>query len=156
MNKSSSFILILLLLFSFASSCNKASTKEPGVLKFRVSITPPVEIGYVNNIENYVQIMSAHYGINWWGRFEFADFSDYEFTINHRQIGYYDDFLDLRVRIENIKDFGCRRVKIEGLLDNKVFQTFELEAGYKTRLIMCGPDSLRVEQRVRFVMPTDR
>jgi hypothetical protein len=152
------FILIgcVATLFTiFLFGCGKetqSSTQGGGLFKWRVSVTPALTTGLGGplGMENALHVMSYSNYV-WDGKNATAPFSVYE-DLNEFSVTKGQN-LSVMVYLYNRKDLGCRQVKLEGLINGKVFKTFDFETGFKSitnsQLVGCGQS----QSTYNFIIP---
>jgi hypothetical protein len=122
----------------------QSSTQGGGLFKFKVTITPPLQGSAVGPF----QINSSALSINYlWttGSPDLSVYESQEYSVTKGQnisVGFYNTLAN------NV----CYQVKVEGLLDNKVFKSTTLELGYKSIIptITCKDGT---NQQVNFIIP---
>lgn len=155
MKKLCTIFTTTLLLTALVVSCGKetqSSTQGGGLFKVRVTITPPLQAGLnSNSIGNYFSIGSTTVtgGTTWLGNSQTLPLSTWEsqeYSVTKGQnFGW-------SIQLNNSYDVQCRQVKIEGLTDNKVFKTYNLELGVQSLnpIVQCKDVGIGI---INFIIP---
>lgn len=120
----------------------QSSTQGGGLFKLKVTFTPPLQ-GPVGSFQINAPAPSINYV--WTGSPDLSVYESQEYSVTKGQnisVGFYDNLVVL----------VCRQVKVEGLLDNKVFKSTTLELGRKSinPIINCKDGT---NQQVNFIIP---
>jgi hypothetical protein len=142
-------------------SCGKetqSSTQGGGLFKIRYTITPPLQYGFggttgtsqnaftsVCNIQGLSGLTLMWYGNS--ANLPFSTMETNEFSVTKGQnVGI------AAIQILNQIDYQCRTLKIEAIINGKVFNTITKEMGYSSSkpLIKCKDFD---QNGVNFIMP---
>jgi hypothetical protein len=123
--------LILTLIFYSCGKETQSSTQGGGLFKIRYTITPQLDFGYVNNYNNIFQTFNNIQGLTglnimWVGGQQSSPLSTIE-TIELSTTKGQN--ISTNTFLTNSINRICHTVKIEGIINGKVFQTFSKEYG---------------------------
>ena len=109
----------------------QSSTQGGGLFKIRYTITPPLDFGYVGNMNNIFQTFNNIQGftglnLRWVGGQQSSPLSTIE-TIELSTTKGQN--ISTNTFLTNSINRICHNVKIEGIINGKVFQTFSKEYG---------------------------
>ncbi len=152
-----SSIILTVLIFSCGKE-TQSSTQGGGLFKVRYTITPPLQNGLggtTGTSQNAFTSMCNIQGLSgltlmWYGNsanLPFSTMETNEFSVTKGQnVGI------AAIQILNQIDYQCRTLKIEGIINGKVFNTITKEMGYSSSkpLIKCKDFD---QNSVNFIMP---